>query len=173
MKAVKLIKKKLQPSLPPGSFKERLKARRSEAKTNKLTLLNEYEILQKKIDSYGNSELLYRGFSITILAGAIIYKEKDASPTVLIVGIITLLLLTYFEVKNKIFAKALEERAAKVEHAIIDGASIPAPGIAISMGKAARVCTKKYIFYNAREFAFSFAMILLLFLLLLSRIFQS
>lgn len=131
--------------------------KRSEPNTPKLLLLKEYEIIQKKIDNYGSSDIAYKTLTITLTAAALFASGK------LIFGNECLLFATFIittilfeEGKNHIYEKRLADRARTIEKAISKGARVkPFPGIVTCVAKKEKLSFKEIIDYirtNSSQF---------------------
>ena len=79
---------------------------------------DEYVLLQRKIDNYGDTSLKMKGFTITITLGVSLFSLREASLLMPTLGLVGVLLLFYFEGINNVYHDIVKKRAYQIEKAI-------------------------------------------------------
>lgn len=79
--------------------------------------LEEYKLIQSKIDQYGNSSQQLKGFTITFILALGTYSLKEISILTPILAIVGVCLILYYEGFNSIYQDKLKNRALRLERA--------------------------------------------------------
>lgn len=141
--------------------------KKSEPKTPKFLLLKEYEIIQKKIDNYGSSDIAYKTLTITLTAAALFASEKPIfGNECLLFATFIITIILFEEGKNHIYEKRLADRARTIEKAIPKGArGKPFPGIVTCVAKKEKLSFKEIIDHvrkNSSQFIIYYLIIITL-----------
>ncbi len=79
--------------------------------------LEEYKLIQSKIDQYGNSSQQLKWFTITVTLALGTYSLKEGSLWAPVLGILGICIMLFYEGFNSIFQDILKNRAIRLENA--------------------------------------------------------
>lgn len=98
-------------------------------------LLQEYEIVQQKIDNYGSSDISYKTLTTTLTAASLFASKKNyLGNNVLLATCLIITVILFSEGKNHIYERRLAARAQALEKAISKNGVIKIfPGIVQSV----------------------------------------